>query len=69
MHCVHNVLFFNCDFVTCSQKPRVIAFTFLCIHNTCTLVYLKNFNFQFQKCDKAIKTTTFSGKKISLIDK
>lgn len=46
MHCVHNVLFFNCDFVTCSQKPRVIAFTFLCIHNTCTLVYLKDFNFK-----------------------
>lgn len=46
MHCVHNVLFFNCDFVTCSQKPIVIAFTFLCIHNTCTLVYLKDFNFK-----------------------
>lgn len=46
MHCVHNVLFFNCDFVTCSRKPIVIAFTFLCIHNTCTLVYLKDFNFK-----------------------
>lgn len=65
MHCVHNVLFFNCDFVTCSQKPIVIAFTFLCIHNTCTLVYLKDFN--FKKCDKAIKTTTFSGKKFHLL--